>query len=331
MKQRNECVVRCDNNGTISEVISATAELKELFIPGEFCLQYVQADSLMKALDFFSGLKSDKLKANVELVFLRNQKLYTLVASGAQDGQEHVLLSFTVLHENGLVEELMKINNEQTDLYRNAMKMISLRDRNLDKTNREVFDEISKLNNEVVNAQRELARKNRELEDLNEKLEALMIRDPLTNAYNNRHLAPRFSEECMRAARLGYPISLAMIDLNNFKTVNDTYGHAYGDKTLLLFANLCAKHTRAGLDIVFRVGGDEFLVLFINCTEEMGIKILERIDQEFRKESKLSSLAYGVVSFTGNVGEDLERRMTQADALMYQHKRAVAKGAKEEV
>jgi diguanylate cyclase (GGDEF)-like protein len=326
MKPKDEFVVRCEKSGTITEIIKETPELRELFLPGEFCLQYVQADSLMKALDFFSGLKAQKLKANVELIFMRNQRLYTLVASGAKDGEEHVILSFTVLHEDGLVEELMKINNEQTDLYRNALKMMSLRDSNLDKTNQEIFEEISRLNNEVVNAQRELARKNRELNELNDKLEALMIRDPLTKLYNNRHLRQRFVEECKRAVRFGYSISLAMIDLNNFKVVNDTYGHATGDKTLVLFADLCMKHTREGLDIVFRVGGDEFLILFINCTKEAGIKILERLDAEFKNESKISSLAYGVVSFSGAEEEDLEARMAQADAMMYEHKKSTIKG-----
>lgn len=323
MKPKDEFVVRCENSGIISEIINETPELKDLFLYGEFCLQYVQADSLIKALDFFSRLKSQKLKANVELIFMRNQRLYTLVASGARDGEEHVILSFAVLHADGLVEELMKINNEQTDLYRNALKMMSLRDTNLDKSNQEIFDEISRLNNDVVNAQRELARKNRELGELNEKLEALMIKDPLTNLYNNRHLRERFAEECKRAARFGYPISLAMIDLNNFKTVNDTYGHATGDKTLILFADLCMKHTREGLDIVFRVGGDEFLILFVNCTKESGIRILKRLDTEFKNKSKISSLAYGVVSFSGETEVDLEARMGQADVLMYEHKKSV--------
>jgi diguanylate cyclase (GGDEF)-like protein len=324
MKLKDEVVVRCENSGIISEIISETPELKELFLHGEFCLQYVQADSLIKALDFFSLVKSQKLKANVELIFMRNQRLYTLVASGAKDGEEHVLLSFAVLHEDGLVDELMKINNEQTDLYRNALKMIFSRDSNLDKTNQEIFEEISRLNNEVINAQRELALKNRELSDLNKKLEALTIRDPLTNLYNNRHLRERFAEELKRAARIGYSISLAMIDLNNFKAVNDTFGHAIGDKTLTIFAELCMKHTREGLDIVFRIGGDEFLILFLNCTKDEGIQILKRLDAEFKNKSKISSLAYGVVSFSGELEEDLEARMAQADALMYAHKKSRA-------
>lgn len=318
---REEYVIRCENNGTISEIIHENMELRGLFVLGDFCLQYIQSDSLIKALEFFSGLQTQKLKANVELVFARFNQLYTVVASGARDGEDHVVLSFAMLAENRLVEELMKINNEQTDLYRNALKMISMRDSNPEKTTQEIFEEMSRLNNEVVNAQRELSRKNLELKELNVKLEALMIRDPLTNLYNNRHLRQRFTEECIRAARFGYPISLAMIDLNNFKKVNDTFGHAYGDKTLILFADLCAKHTREALDIVFRVGGDEFLILFINCTKEMGIKILKRLDQEFHKKSEISSLAYGVVSFEGNADENLDALMNQADAIMYEHKK----------
>lgn len=320
MNQEHEMIIRCDSSGKIIEIVKCVPEFQELFTLGEFCLRHIQAESLMKALDFLSGLKTKKIMANVELVFMRNQVLYTLLASGAKDGEEHFLLSLSLLKENELVEELMKINNEQTDLYRNALKLISLRDSSHEISNQEIFDEISRLNNEVVNAQRELARKNRELNEVNEKLEALMIRDPLTNLFNNRHLRQRFQEECKRAERLGYPISLAMIDLNKFKTINDNYGHAAGDKTLTLFAHLCISYTRESLDAVFRVGGDEFLILFVNCSKETSIQILNRLDEAFRKESRLSSLAFGVVSFVPGTDENLEQWMGQADQLMYEHK-----------
>lgn len=85
------------------------------------------------------------------------------------------------------------------------------------------------------------------------------------------------------------------------------------------------KHTREGLDIVFRVGGDESLILFINCMREEGIRILKRLDVEFKKESQLSSLAYGVVSFSNDEDQDIESLIAQADSLMYEHKRIKAR------
>jgi predicted signal transduction protein with EAL and GGDEF domain len=227
---KNEFVIRCENNGIISAIISENMELKDLFIPGEFWLQFVQAYSLINALEFFSGVNSQKQKAKEELIFMRNQRLYTLVAFGVKDGDYHVLLFFTVLNENYLFDKLMNTNNEQIDLYRNALKMITVRGSNFDKTSQDLFGEISRMNNEVVNAQRELACKNRELI---EKLESLVLRDPLTNLYNRRFFEAELKRQDVPN---NLPISIVMVDVNGLKLINDSFGHPTGDKILIMAA-----------------------------------------------------------------------------------------------
>jgi diguanylate cyclase (GGDEF)-like protein len=134
-------------------------------------------------------------------------------------------------------------------------------------------------------------------------------------------LSPKFEEENTRSARFQYPIALAMIDLNNFKQINDQQGHNEGDRVLKKFAEVSKAHTREGLDYVFRIGGDEFLILMTHCEEDTAQVILKRIDEEYRKINDLSSIAFGVSSFIGNPDVELDEVLKEADAKMYAHKK----------
>lgn len=85
-------------------------------------------------------------------------------------------------------------------------------------------------------------------------------RDPLTGLLNRRSLTPRLTAAAAEAARCGRPLSMILLDLDHFKDVNDNYGHASGDETLVAVADCLVKSFRAG-DFVFRYGGEEFLVV----------------------------------------------------------------------
>jgi diguanylate cyclase (GGDEF)-like protein len=96
---------------------------------------------------------------------------------------------------------------------------------------------------------------------LKARLEERAIRDGLTGLYNHRHLDERLEIEVTRAARAEAPLSVLMIDIDNFKQVNDTYGHPQGDKLLKSVAATLRTSVRDKLDIVARFGGEEFVVL----------------------------------------------------------------------
>jgi len=176
-----------------------------------------------------------------------------------------------------------------------------------------LYNEISRLNNELVNAQREIAQKNQELEDI-------IRHDALTGAGNRRALIETFNELKNRSLRLSYPSTLVIIDINNFKLVNDTKGHAEGDLLLTHLVKLAIKKTRVGLDYVFRIGGDEFLVLFTNCNDDQATKVIERINRSFCKATSIASLAYGAVNIDYRMVNALEVHMSMADHIMYEHK-----------
>jgi diguanylate cyclase (GGDEF)-like protein len=109
-------------------------------------------------------------------------------------------------------------------------------------------------------------------------LEYYATRDPLTNLYNQRVLWELLEYEVGRAGRYGYKFSLLVIDMDNFKNINDSYGHAFGDK----FLRECALKLKAALrigDILSRYGGDEFVVVLPEAGEDQAFQVASRIKE----------------------------------------------------
>lgn len=110
-----------------------------------------------------------------------------------------------------------------------------------------------------------------------EKLHNLSIKDPLTDAYNFRYFKEVLEKEIKKYSRLKNNFSIAIMDLDNFKEINDRYGHLAGDFVLLETVKLIKKQIREEVDMVFRYGGDEFALFFPSITEEKLPYLLERI------------------------------------------------------
>jgi two-component system cell cycle response regulator len=98
------------------------------------------------------------------------------------------------------------------------------------------------------------------------KLETLSMSDGLTSLLNRRAYDQRFPHEVERAHRQGYPLFLALIDVDDFKMYNDTHGHGEGDKILINLGSTLHEFTRNSVDLCFRLGGDEFAVLLPQTT-----------------------------------------------------------------
>ena len=113
----------------------------------------------------------------------------------------------------------------------------------------------------VTSLHRQLALQQAELERLNEELMQVARRDPLTGLVNRRALEEDLEQLEARASRYGHRYCMALIDIDEFKSYNDTYGHQAGDKVLQAVANQLKTHTRGG-DGVYRYGGEEFLCIF---------------------------------------------------------------------
>src|SRR4029079_12185910 len=116
---------------------------------------------------------------------------------------------------------------------------------------------------------------------LYEQARNLADRDPLTGFYNHRYLHERLGEEVIRSSRGRRPMSVLMLDLDDFKLVNDTFGHLFGDRVLTWTAELIRSTLRAS-DVPARYGGDEFAIILPETDEEEARAVAGRIVAAFR-------------------------------------------------
>jgi diguanylate cyclase (GGDEF)-like protein len=168
-----------------------------------------------------------------------------------------------------------------------------------------------------------------QIEALQAELREQAIRDPLTGMYNRRYLDETLERELGRAQREGYPVSLVMIDVDRFKDVNDTFGHAAGDSVLRVIGDRLRAETRLG-DMACRLGGDEFLVLLPNTALAAAHARAEywRVTIEEAIRNSAGELGYsdttislGVASFPQN-GHTAHDVLAAADAAVYAAKAA---------
>ena len=131
----------------------------------------------------------------------------------------------------------------------------------------------------IYNIRTSLRQKNRELEEALTTIERLASRDELTGIYNRRFFLDMLRHERARAEREGRPFSLALLDLDYFKNVNDRYGHLVGDDVLRSFAN-CVQMEIRQTDYFARYGGEEFVLLLPDTDKDEALDIVERIRRQ---------------------------------------------------
>lgn len=171
----------------------------------------------------------------------------------------------------------------------------------------------------------EIARVNAELVKLNNELRIQARFDALTGLVNRRHFLERLDGELHRAARFGLPCSVAILDIDHFKSVNDQYGHAAGDAVLRTFAQTLGKCLRS-TDLAARFGGEEFVVLMPQTPIEGATDLAERIRVAVLSDvvpcggdGLQISVSVGVAQWSG---ENPEQLIARADNAMYAAKSA---------
>ncbi len=170
-----------------------------------------------------------------------------------------------------------------------------------------------------------------EAEKLRDRYEYLAVVDDLTGLHNRRHFFREAPRIVAGAQRDNLPLSLAIADLDEFKKINDTWGHAYGDKVLVRVAEVLETELRAG-DLLARLGGEEFVFLLPNTDTEGARRLVERINERFpvlpsgsgTLPAKLSA-SFGIVPLTRKMAEvpatdALGLLYARADKAMYKCK-----------
>lgn len=166
------------------------------------------------------------------------------------------------------------------------------------------------------------------LQTLNEKLEKLSITDEMTGLYNHRKFMERLCEEVERVKRTKHPVSLIMIDIDDFKKLNDKYGHLAGDAVLGSLAKILIKTSRK-VDMAARYGGEEFAIILPDENSEGAGKHAERLRREVECSTvrwlgqNLSiTISLGVSCFDPELMKEPNDLILSADKALYEAKRS---------
>jgi diguanylate cyclase (GGDEF)-like protein len=161
------------------------------------------------------------------------------------------------------------------------------------------------------------------LEDLSQRLRTMAYRDVLTGLYNHRYFQEQLLHEIERSVRYGQPLSVLLFDMDNFKSINDTYGHLAGDKFLSLVGQIVADQIRSS-DIGARYGGDEFAIILPSTSIDEAQVIAAKLDAAVARAVAMSpndehvrlgiSVGYACCPFDARVAGEL---LAAADRRLY--------------
>ncbi|MGC8769083.1 diguanylate cyclase [Calditerrivibrio sp.] len=209
------------------------------------------------------------------------------------------------------VDELSKEISKKIDNKHTALK-------HLEQEKKHVNKELS----EYKLKEQELAKIKKELEKY--KMES--VTDPLTGLFNRKFMIKKIEEEIERGKRYGSKFSIIFLDIDNFKRINDVYGHIVGDFVLKYLANIIKSELRK-VDYAFRYGGEEMVILLSETNLENALKFSERLLEivrntifKYKTEDLKITVSIGVAEF--KPGETIEQLIERADMAMLKAKQA---------
>ncbi|MDC8759294.1 GGDEF domain-containing protein [Janthinobacterium fluminis] len=198
----------------------------------------------------------------------------------------------------------------------------------------EVLRETRLVQTEALRARDKMVLARQEVQDAEQRIHTLeaklqhmseLVReDQLTGSLNRRGLDDVFERETARADRRGTPLCIAMLDLDDFKRLNDTYGHLAGDAALKHLVKI-VKDTLRSMDVIARFGGEEFLILLPETSVEAAASTMTRLQRELTKHFFLHENEKVLITFSAGVAlrlpnEDQAELVKRADRAMYQAK-----------
>jgi len=232
-------------------------------------------------------------------------------------GQDHPLNDLLPIleKENSLSAWLNVGQDEEADLFIILANQLS-------DIERKALAEFSDF---VLSSSDDLAKKIADVEKENRYLKSLTLTDALTGLYNYRFFAKQLDVEIARTIRTGQPCSLMMIDLDDFKLINDTLGHDEGNKFLVLVSQTIEERLRP-TDIMCRYGGDEFAIIMPATTLFEAMRIAQRLGESVSnippRLDKPFSVSMGLAQYDPDTsaGQGMSSFINMADRALYKAK-----------
>ncbi len=295
-----------DSKGTILKVRRNPMSIT--FEKGANIARYIEEQSMMRLIDALETVRHKGYSMGTDVIFTAQDDSLHARLLMMRDGE--AIACMTLGEDEAMlstINEMLKINLEQQNFIRSHFE-----NRNEPSKGQSV-EEISRLNSELINTHRKLAQKNAELERLNAKLDHLSRTDDLTGAYNRR----AFFKD-LHKINAQSDVRLIMTDFNNFKLVNDTFGHETGDETLKTFATMLKDCLDEHGGRLYRIGGDEFATVLETSADFDASQCLNTIQEKLSRVHRKLSVAYGETTIRKE--DDIGERINEADKKMYQNK-----------
>jgi diguanylate cyclase (GGDEF)-like protein/PAS domain S-box-containing protein len=251
-----------------------------------------------------SGQHSGEFYANIWKTISRGETWSGTIVNRRKDGtlyhEEQTIAP--VVNETGAVTHFIAIKQDVTARRRNEEALTTAH---------------AKLGEYVV-----------EIESLNRRLREEALRDPLTDLHNRRFFEEAAARDVARSIRRGEPLSVAMLDIDHFKSINDTHGHTFGDQVLRRVADILRAGARAS-DLLCRFGGEEFVAVLSGASLAHAVEIAEqwrtsiaaaRVDTG-SGSSVGCTISIGVAQVSGDQTDTVDLVLQRADGALYEAKR----------
>lgn len=275
-----------------------------------------------------------RLEANTRTLLIRRVMVIVLIAIA-----EFVALSILIIRplrkmsdtlakgmngEGITVEELPVTTHDE--LGHLASQFNSLHEQ-LNQTNLALQSKVESADKKLIQNNEQLKLQSKELIKINEEFRKLAITDPLTGLFNRRYFERAMKDELALALRHGDDDCILLIDIDNFKNINDTYGHLEGDRVLQKFAETLEGQLRSA-DILSRMGGEEFVVLCkrvqnsdVPSIAEKYRKEIEKMVFQFGADTVRITASIGATTFPRGPDDTIQEIIGEADEALYYCKR----------
>jgi len=290
---------------------------------------------ILKTVDFNQIVTAGKLivTASLDRVYddLFNRAFIILITQGIKT----LLISFIILYSFYILvtKHLYIISRYTKNLDIDSNNVLDLKRGNhkedgldhivfaLNNMQNKIQENNSNLKQLNQNLELKVKERTQELEELNSTLSTLTNIDPLTGAYNRRYFYNISKELISLSKRENQYLSISMIDIDDFKKINDTYGHDKGDNILKELVNLINKTIRDS-DLLIRFGGEEFVIVLPHTDIKQSTIILEKIRSIIEKSVFIDGIKFtisiGISQYIDN--EDIESTLKRADTGLYRAK-----------